>query len=67
MTVAPLPICQENDDLDFNVRRACKYIAKAMVLAKQQQLHEYAAVLNGAMRLTEANEFTAPRVPTSGR
>ena len=67
MTVAPFPVHKETDDLDFCVRRACKYIAKAMVLAKEQQLHEYAAVLNGAMRLTESNEFTTPRVPTSRR
>ena len=67
MTVAPFPVHHETDDLDFCVRRSCKYIAKAIVLAKEQGLHEYAACLNGAMRLTETNEFTAPRVPTSGR
>ena len=65
MTVAPFPVHHETDDLDFCVRRSCKYIAKAIVLAKGS-LHEYAACLNGAMRLTK-QAVHPPSGSTSGR
>ena len=56
MTVAPFPINQEKDDLDFCVRQACKYIAKAMVLAKNNSSMSTPPRTNGG-NAPESNEF----------
>ena len=66
MTVAPLSVSQETDDLEFFVRQACKYTAKAMVLARSQGQREYSAVLYATLRMFERNDASSPELPPEG-
>ena len=67
MTVAPLPVHQETDDLEFFVRQACKYTAKAMVLARERGEREYSAVLSATLRMYERNDASSPALSPESR